>query len=226
MGSGILKEMYFNDINIRDEVENMLHECVFGKNSKIYSDDFKNCALLVLDMQDYFLVPSSHAFVPSAPAIIKNINKLIYLFKKNQLPVIFTKHINKISDAGQMNHQWNEIIKEDNILSKINIEIDYKGLPVLKKTQYDAFYNTSLSKHLRSKHINTVIICGLLTHLCCETTARSAFVQGYKVFFPADGSVTYNKKFHAATLYNLSHGFAAITKISDIIELIEQKKDK
>jgi isochorismate hydrolase len=62
-----------------------------------------------------------------------------------------------------------------------------------------------------------------MTHLCCETTARSAFVQGYNVFFPIDGTATYNEEFHFATLTNLAHGFANIVLIENLLHTFNGK---
>ena len=47
-----------------------------------------------------------------------------------------------------------------------------------------------------------------MTHLCCESTARSAVVRGFEVFFLIDGTATYNQQFHFGSLYNLAHGVA------------------
>ena len=65
------------------------------------------------------------------------------------------------------------------------------------------------------------MIAGVLTHLCCETTARSAFVRGFKVFFTVDGTATYYEDFHRATLLNLSHGFAVPVLVDDIRKKME-----
>jgi len=87
------------------------------------------------------------------------------------------------------------------------------------KSQYDAFYDTNLHEILRKNNIEQVIITGVMTHLCCETTARSAFIRGYNVFFPIDGTATYNEDFHNATLTNLAHGFANITLINNLMQV-------
>ncbi|PIV27689.1 MAG: isochorismatase, partial [Anaerolineae bacterium CG03_land_8_20_14_0_80_58_20] len=50
----------------------------------------------------------------------------------------------------------------------------------------------------------------------CETTARSAFVRGFEVFFCADGTATYTKELHRSTLLNLSHGVAIPTVCAEI----------
>lgn len=89
---------------------------------------------------------------------------------------------------------------------------------ILKKYAYDAFYKTELEKFLKEKEIKDIVASGVMTHLCCETTIRSAFIRGFNVYFPIDATATYNKKFHLATFYNLSHGFSIPVLSEEIIK--------
>jgi len=163
----------------------------------------ENSALLILDMQNYFLEKTSNAFIPSAKCIIPNIQKTIKVFKNNNSPVIFTKHINTAENAGMMEKWWHNTITEDFIIS----DFDTTNCKIIEKPQYDAFYNTDLEVFLKSKSVENLIITGVMTHLCCETTARSAFVKGYNILFLIDATATYNELFHQSTLLNLAHGF-------------------
>jgi isochorismate hydrolase len=95
-------------------------------------------------MQEYFLNPDSHAFVPSSPPILKGINELICAFRKKCQPVIFTKHINTQENAVQMKWWWKDIITISNPLSCITPFIATEGSSIIIKTQYDAFYNQIL----------------------------------------------------------------------------------
>lgn len=52
-----------------------------------------------------------------------------------------------------------------------------------------------------------VIVSGVMTNLCCETTAREAFVRGFRVFFSTDATATSSAELHDATLKNLAYGF-------------------
>jgi len=65
-----------------------------------------------------------------------------------------------------------------------------------------------------------------MAHLCCETTARSAFVKGFEVVFVIDGTATYNKDFYISTLLNLSHGFAIPVLTEEILNLLNGKGGK
>ena len=91
---------------------------------------------------------------------------------------------------------------------------------VVEKHQYDAFHGTELEKLLRDRGVERVVVTGVATHLCCETTARSAFVRGFEVTFPVDGTATYDEQHHLATLLNLAHGFATATRVGDLIDAV------
>ncbi len=180
--------------------------------------EINKSALLILDMQEFFLNNKSHAFIPSAQAIINPIKSLANLFINNNLPIIRTKHINTKANAKQMDFWWRDILTEDSEFSQLVTEFDIPQAELILKSQYDAFYKTNLNELLQKSKIEQVIITGVMTHLCCETTARSAFVRGYNVFFPIDGTATYNEEFHFATLTNLAHGFANITLTKNLIQ--------
>ena len=116
---------------------------------------------------------------------------------------------------------WRGTIEEQNPLSEIISEFNQVNITVIKKTQYDAFFETHLQRLLDEKGISQIVITGVMTHLCCETTARSAFVRGFAVFFPVDCTATYTEEFHLATLVNLSHGFAIPTTYSELSEKLK-----
>jgi len=174
-------------------------------------------ALIVLDMQYYFLDPDSHAFVPSAQAILSGIQNLISVFSSNKRPVYFTRHLNTEVDAGMMSKWWNELISPQSARSQIVEFLDLINHPIFEKSQYDAFWGTTLDETLRQDGVEQIVITGVMTHLCCETTARSAFMHGYEVFFPVDGTATYIEAYHRASLLNLAHGFAVPLLVEDIL---------
>ncbi len=176
-----------------------------------------NSALLVIDMQTYFVDEKSHAFIPSAAAIIPGLLRLIDKYRERNRPVFFTRHLNDDPNTGVMDKWWGDLINSDSPLSVIDPRFPANEDEVIEKTQYDAFYNTDLEARLRENGVTQVIICGVMTHLCCESTARAAFIRGYEVFFPVDGTATYNEDFHRATLLNLSHGFAEMVLVEELI---------
>jgi len=89
------------------------------------------------------------------------------------------------------------------------------------KSRYDAFQGTRLEELLRHLNIQTVIVGGVMTNLCCETTARRAFVLDFDILFLKDGTATSDKKLHDATLLNISFGFGKIHTCQEVTEILE-----
>lgn len=164
-------------------------------------------ALLVLDMQEYFLSSESHAFIPSAPDLVPVLTGMAEAFGSRGFPVLFTRHLNTREDSGSMGRWWRESISRDNPLSEICSAFHTSPGEVLEKPQYDAFLHTGLQERLLDDGVTSVVVTGVMTNLCCETTARSAFTRGFDVVFPVDCTATCNMELHMATILNLSHGF-------------------
>ncbi len=219
------KERYFTLQNIYRKSLNMLSEVEEFRSRHEQSLALEKAALLVLDMQRYFLEKSSHALIPSAAAIVPNIQRLLTTCAKAAMPVIFTRHINSEADAGMMAQWWRDLIRRDDPASEIIPELDIGNETVIEKSQYDAFHKTGLEAMLRERRITQVIICGVMTHLCCETTARSAFMRDFEVFFVIDATASYTDAFHRATLLNLSHGFAVPVLVEEITTTIDNKNE-
>ena len=203
-----MKTKYFTPENINQEAQNFINALPQPLRDRKLTYRPRGSVLLVLDMQLYFLEPSSHAFIPSAVATVPALKQLAQSYFTLNLPVIFTQHLNSEQDAGSMSRWWQDLITIEDPSSAIIPEFDFSNRFVLPKSQYDAFYQTDLEKILRNKNVSQVVISGVMTHLCCETTARSAFMRGFDVFFLVDGTATFNEQYHLATLRNLSHGFA------------------
>ncbi|MFO8100800.1 MAG: isochorismatase family protein [Dehalococcoidia bacterium] len=215
------KERYFSPESIEAKSRDMLQDIEELRKRHPLKLSPQRSALLVLDMQRYFLNEDSHAFVPSAPAIIPGIAKLIGAYSQKGLPIVFTRHTNTEANAGMMSIWWRDLIDAESPSSEIIPELDSSQGIVLEKNQYDAFYGTNLEEMLREKQISQVVICGVMTHLCCETTARAAFVRGFEVFLAIDGTATYSEPFHRATLWNSAHGFAVPMLIDEMIKSLE-----
>lgn len=212
-----MKERYYTLDNIDSKANLFAEKCkAFQKNRQIKLSK-QDVALLVMDMQNYFSCEDSHAFIPSIKAIIPKIKKLQDYFLNNDLCVIQTKHGNTSESAFNMNKWWSDTLKEGTESANIIDELLDERALVVCKSQYDAFWQTDLENMLKKRNIKQVVITGVMTHLCCETTARSAFVRGFEVFFAIDGTATYNQTLHLSSLVNLSHGFSVPCFVEDIV---------
>ena len=221
-----MKELYFTKDTIDMEAKKFLTALHYLRKKKEVVLRPDASALLVLDMQRYFLEEDSHAYIPSAKAIIPNIKQLQEEFLSRDIKVYQTRHINNEENAVQMKTWWKDSITRDNPYSALIDDLYDKRAETLNKIQYDAFYCTGLERRLVGGGIKQVVITGVMTHLCCESTARSAFVRGCEVFFVVDGTAAYNREFHQASLLNLSHGFATPVLAREIVEALAGKPNE
>ncbi len=211
------KEAYLNPQNTSQKIEEWKHELTFIKSHYPFSLDPSQVALLVLDMQDVFLNSDSHAFIPSSPTIVSNIQKLIAEFHSRDNLVIFTRHLSSENERDIMHLWWRTPILERDFSSFLTKKLDSSKSKIIQKNQYSAFHSTELNSILQSKNIKQVIIAGVMTHLCCETTARAAFMNGYQVFFAMDATASYTEQLHLGTLRSITHGFGRCLSTKEII---------
>jgi ureidoacrylate peracid hydrolase len=88
---------------------------------------------------------------------------------------------------------------------------------IVTKHRYGAFEASDLDLVLRSRGIRTVIMTGVATNVCVETTARQAFLRDYYVVFTSDCTATYGQAEHEATLVNIDQFFGQVVSADDII---------
>lgn len=176
-------------------------------------------ALLVIDMQRFFMDESSHAFVTDAPLVAENIKKLIESYRSRGLPVIFTRHaLLDDEPPGIMGTWWSDNLRASDPQSEI--VDDLLPLPdekVVRKTRYSAFLGTDLEHLLRSKDIERLVITGVMTHLCCESTARDAFMRDFEVFFVMDGTASSDDDLHESSLRCLTDGFVIPVTTEEVL---------
>jgi ureidoacrylate peracid hydrolase len=105
----------------------------------------------------------------------------------------------------------------------------WPGLDVLaqdlkvQKRRFGAFAPGASDLHeiLQARGIDTLIVTGTASQVCCESTARDAMMLNYKVFFIADGNATFNDDEHNATLSAMAHTFCDVVDTDTMIGLIE-----
>ena len=214
------KEAYVTEENLSAKSQKWLSAIShYAKNRARFRFVPSTSALLVIDMQRYFLNEESHAFIPSSKAIVTNIRNLVNAYRTHDLPVIFTRHSLKEDEhPGIMEKWWGDVIKEESVLSKIVPSLSpLDSEVVIRKTRYSAFFGTELESLLEPKRVKSVVITGVMTHLCCESTAREAFMRDYEVFFVVDGTATQNEELHLSSLRTLSHGFSIPITTKEIL---------
>jgi len=171
----------------------------------------EKAALLVIDMQLYFK--------PIAQPILNKVLSLIDFCRANGIRIFFTRHghHDPKKDGGMLGKWWGDLIQYGSAEWELLKELGLTPKDtIVDKNRYSAFYGTQLDTELRADEIEDLIICGVMTNCCCETTARDAFVRDYRVFFVADATAAANEELHIASLKNLAYGFAYIVNTADI----------
>jgi nicotinamidase-related amidase len=171
-------------------------------------------ALLVADMQRFFLDPASPTFTCGGEAILPNVGRLIHAFRQAGRPVIYTRHVHHPDhlDSGIMGWWWQGMCIEGSPESEVHPELTpLPGEKQVLKHRYSAFYNTDLETVLRCLKVEDLVFTGIMSNLCCESTARDAYFRDYRVFFLADSTGSVSEELHLATLLNLAFGFAYVT---------------
>lgn len=220
--SSMLKEPYFTEKTISIKSRQMFDSAAKNTGQRSVMLDRGRTAFVIIDMQEYFCNPASHAFIPASEAIIAPIKKVQKACVESKAPVVFTRHINTSENAKMLGTWWKDVIKRESPFASISRKFETEGYKVVEKMQYDAFFGTELEGFLKSSGISTIVFAGVMTNLCCETTVRSAFVRGFRPYLPVDLTATVSELFHLSTILNLSYGFAAPSLSSQILDCLGQ----
>lgn len=186
-------------------------ECVFTP---------ERSALLVIDMQRTFVHEQGRNFLPLARPMLPRLAALLERWRERRLPVLFTRHVHRRAeeDGGALSRWWNSLILErdpDSALCEPFVPVN--GERVISKSRYSAFAGTELLWVLRNLGVRDLVIGGVLTNLCCETTARDAFVNDFNVFFLGDGTAAPDAELHLATCRNIAYGFGRVLSVEDAL---------
>ena len=171
-------------------------------------------AVLLIDLQEYFR--------GIIHPILENVVSAISEARKNNIPLFFTQHAHEsAADHGMLGRWWSDVIikgsNDSRLIPEIKVEPEDCIIP---KNTYSAFHGTDLENKLRDLNITDLTIGGVMTNLCCETTARDAFVRDFRVFFLADGTSTISEDFHLSTLKNLGYGFTTLMSCQSFIKIV------
>ncbi len=194
----------------------------------------KRTALLNVDLQNCFVQDSPIA-AENGLAILERINRLSAECRAVACTVIHTAHVLREdgSNGGLLAENIDAVrsgvINWGSKSARFHPRLDIQPADIiLQKPRFGAFHGTDLELILRSRGIDSVIIGGIATNVCCETTAREAAVRDFKVFFLSDGTGTSAmngataEELQKATCATLGYLFAQIVTVDQTIEMLHQ----
>ncbi|RJO70576.1 MAG: cysteine hydrolase [Myxococcales bacterium] len=177
-------------------------------------------ALLVVDMVRHFCHPQGRAYVSASAAVVPNIARLIDAWRAFGGLVIHARHGHEgPEDLGLMGRFFTDYLRADEPEAEIIEALKpAPGETVLRKATYDAFVGTDLEQRLKAARKTQLVIAGVLTHLCCETTARAAFVRGVEPYLVADATATTRAALHLGALRALASGFGVAMSTREVLD--------
>lgn len=204
-----------------------------GKLHPFESLDPKTTALVVVDMQNAFGRPGSVLEIPYARGIVPNINTLaarvrdaggVVVWVQMSIPSadqwpIFLGDMVPYPVADQMLGELLPGSEGHKLLPELDVSPDDVISP---KDRFSAFLPSAsnLSAELRERGVDTVIIAGTLTNVCCESSARDAAMQNYKVVMVSDANACRSDAEHTATLSAIIQFFGDVRTTGEVLEML------
>jgi ureidoacrylate peracid hydrolase len=194
--------------------------------------DPSRCALLVIDMQEFFL-----DMMPDAISIVPNINRLARSVRLSGGQVVWVSMTLAESDRRQWSHFFERLLTEfwrDAHFEKLARDSAgwqlHSGLDThdedwrVEKSRFSAFIpgSSDLEGRLRERGIDTLLIAGTATNVCCESTARDAMMLNFATIFVADACVATDDVAQQATLANFQTIFGDVLSVDEVLAGIDQ----
>jgi ureidoacrylate peracid hydrolase len=185
-----------------------------------------HAAVIVVDVQNDFCHPDSPLAadgrdLSAAQAMVPRLAALIDEARAASVPVVFVQMVNTDATTSEVAREQrlrsrpdadpdSYICKEGSWGADFYLVSPLPGETVVKKHRYSAFVGTDLDLILRSMGIKTLIMTGVATNVCVESTARDGFMRDYYIVLAGDCSACYWPERHDATLENIEATFGVV----------------
>lgn len=209
-----------------------------GRKMNCFDDiEPKRTAFVGIDMQNAFTMEGEVFGNRHAIDIITNVNRLAGAARKAGCPVLWTQQT--VSRTPPFAYpEWYYDDRDPFVRRALAALADgafghrhhaameiAQGDIVLNKYRYSAFIQNAsdIESRLRDLAVDTIIIAGTLTNVCCESSARDAYMLGYKVLFATDATAAVTDEEHNASLLNLCLNFADVRTTDALIAMLAAK---
>lgn len=175
-------------------------------------------ALVIVDVQNDYFPGGAHALAgPDAAAA--NVRRLLDAFRASGEPLVHVQHVWDAPDAAFMRPGTRGIEIHDSVAP-------LAGEQVVQKTHPNSFLETRLEETLRAAGVDHVVVCGMMTSMCVDATARAAADLGFGVTVVSDACTTSDLEFagetiparhvHGAFLAALGDGYGAVVATAEL----------
>ena len=201
-----------------------------GRKSNLFIPAPDRAALVVVDMQNFVCSPTDGRSLPGMEKVVEKINQLVDFCHNINIPVIWLRQnfnrINGKDDAGL----YSAFHKSPLARGMYNQGADTDIYPamhlnkndhVLLKNRYSAFAPGSsfLDSLLTELSRNQLILCGVATNVCVESTARDAMQKNYQVILASDAATAFDEVIHQVSLINIKLFYGDIMETEEILKV-------
>ena len=194
--------------------------------------DPKTTALMVVDVQNDFchsdspMAKKAGLDMSAAQAMLPRLLHLVDAARAAGTQVIWVRMVRNEHTTSTVEREQRErmrpgaaeICREGSWGAEFYRVEPAEGELIVDKARYSAFVDTNLELILRSRGIKTLLISGVATNVCVESTARDAFMRDYSVVLVDDCSAAYYPELHATTLRNIELHFGLVVKADEVFE--------
>jgi ureidoacrylate peracid hydrolase len=197
--------------------------------------DASKTALVVIDMQNTFCEPNSPAEVPQSREIVDPINKFAKSFREKGGQVVWVLHANsQIGDKSDWELFFNNVVTAEvktRTMASLSpdkqkvwkdLTVDEKDITIIKN-RYSALISgsSSLERVLRNLGIDTILIAGTKTNICCESTARDGMMLDFKIVMVEDCCAALSDDEHQAALESIIQQFGDVRTSTSLLEILK-----
>jgi len=195
--------------------------------------DPRKTALLIIDMQNTFCLPGAPGEVPTARDIVSPINELAAQLRPLGVPVFWVLHTNTQNDGiSDWEVFFNHVVRNADIRERMveslapesqkvwdDLVVEDGDVTIIKN-RYSAFAHGSstIERVLRSRGIDTVLVGGTKTNVCCDSTARDAMMLDFKSVMVSDCCAASSDDEHLASLETFIQQFGDVMTSEEVMD--------
>lgn len=195
----------------------------------------RRTALAVIDMQHAFVAPGAPSAVATAREIVPNVNRLAAALRAAGGAVAWIQATYTREGPGYWPLFFDYMVSAElsgRILGALSEgspghalwgELDVKPEDLrARKNRYSAFFPGAceLPQQLRARRIDTVLVAGTMTNVCCEASARDAMMDGFKTVLVSDANAARSDAEHVASLATILQFFGDVRTTDETIGLL------
>lgn len=179
----------------------------------------QHCAILVVDMLNDFFKEGGEMVLEGGDVLYEPIERLTQTARHLKMPVFWLNQWLSPDDTlfrkrvvHCLKGSWGAKIVDDLTVADEDI--------IIPKRRYSGFFQTDLDLHLRERHIQQVVVTGVVTNICVRSTVNDAFFLGYDVLVPEDCVMATSDQLQQSHLYDIDTHYGTVLGLDDLLAMM------